>query len=192
YLVLELGHNHPGEIKMLTEMALPEIAVITNCGAEHLEFLGDLMGVRRENAAIIAGLRPKGALVVNGDDPELLDAVAGYPGMTITFGFKETNDLFATDIRCDANGARFRLNNSKREVFVPMLGRHTACNALAAIAVARRMGVSEDLAIRSLADARGPEMRLQRYHFGSIAIINDAYNANPNCIRAARESVAAL
>src|SRR5256885_2908380 len=79
YLVLEMGTNHPGEIKTLAEMALPEIAVITNCGAEHLEFLGDLMGVRRENATIIAGLKPKGALVVNGDDPELLDAVAGYP-----------------------------------------------------------------------------------------------------------------
>src|SRR5438874_8999765 len=101
YLVLEMGTNHPGEIKMLTEMALPEIAVITNCGAEHLEFLGDLMGVRRENATIIAGLRPKGALVVNGDDPELLDAVAPYPGMKIRFGFKETNDLFASDMRCE-------------------------------------------------------------------------------------------
>src|SRR5207253_6750493 len=72
------------------------------------------------------------------------------------------------------------------------LGRHTACNALAAIAVARRMGVSEDLAIRSLADARGPEMRLQPHHFGSVTMINDAYNANPNSMRAALETVAAL
>src|SRR5207253_8421307 len=72
------------------------------------------------------------------------------------------------------------------------LGRHTACNALAAIAVARRMGVDEDLAIRSLADAHGPEMRLQPLHFGQITMINDAYNANPNSMRAALETIANL
>src|SRR5688572_14498698 len=80
YIVLEMGTNHHGEIKVLTDMALPDIAVITNCGAEHLEFLDDLMGVRRENASIVGGLNPKGLLVVNGDDRDLVDAVAAYPG----------------------------------------------------------------------------------------------------------------
>src|SRR5690242_19941032 len=79
YLVLEMGTNHHGEIKVLTDMALPDIAVITNCGAEHLEFLDDLMGVRRENATIISGLNPKGLLIINGDDRDLVDAVAHYP-----------------------------------------------------------------------------------------------------------------
>src|SRR5262249_9502283 len=134
YLVLEMGTNHHGEIKVLAEMALPDIAVITNCGAEHLEFLDDLMGVRRENASIIAGLNPRGLLVVNGDEPELLAAVNPYKGRRVTFGFAATNDLFATDVRCDSSGTRYFLNKSKREVFVPMLGRHSALNSLAAIA----------------------------------------------------------
>ena len=56
YLVLEMGTNHPGEIRALTDIALPDIAVITNCSAEHLEGLGDLDGVRRENASIIEGM----------------------------------------------------------------------------------------------------------------------------------------
>ena len=99
YLVLEMGTNHHGELRVLSEMATPDIAVITNCGADHLEFLDDLMGVRQENASIIHGLNPKGLLVVNGDDNDLLSAVKEYPGRRITFGFKETNDLFATDIR---------------------------------------------------------------------------------------------
>ena len=60
YLVLEIGTNHHGEIKTLTDIAMPDIAVITNCGAEHLEFLDDLMGVRRENASIVSGLNPQG------------------------------------------------------------------------------------------------------------------------------------
>jgi UDP-N-acetylmuramoyl-tripeptide--D-alanyl-D-alanine ligase len=192
FLVLEMGTNHPGEIKLLSEMALPDIAVVTNCGAEHLEFLGDLMGVRRENAEIISGLNPKGTLIVNGDDTDLLHAIESFPGQKITFGFNETNDLFATNIECDNTGVRFNLNNSRRSVFVPMLGRHNACNALAALAVARRMGVSEDLAIETLAEARGPEMRLQMHHLGPITLINDAYNANPNSMRAALETIAAL
>jgi UDP-N-acetylmuramoyl-tripeptide--D-alanyl-D-alanine ligase len=192
YIVLEMGTNHHGEIRVLSEMATPDIAVITNCGADHLEFLGDLMGVRQENASIIHGLDPKGLLVVNGDDPELLAAVQNYPGKRITFGFKETNDLFASDIRCDESGTRFSLNNSRREVFVPMLGRHSACNALAAIAVARKMGVAEDLIIESLEITRGPEMRLQWQPAGNVRVLNDAYNANPNSMRAAIETAAAL
>jgi len=188
YLVLELGTNHHGEIKVLTDMALPDIAVITNCGAEHLEFLGDLAGVRKENASIIAGLNPKGTLIVNGDDELLLDAVAGYQGQKITFGFSDRNDLFATDIRCHDRGTTFKLND-RREFFVPMLGRHNACNALAAIAVARRMGLQEEVIAESLAVADGPEMRLQRDDLQSITLINDAYNANPNSMTAAMETL---
>lgn len=193
YVVLEMGTNHHGELRVLSDMAMPDVAVITNCGADHLEFLGDLRGVRQENASIISGLNPGGLLVVNGDDPELLAAVKDYSGKRITFGFEPTNDLFATDIHCDETGTRFSLNNSRREVFAPMLGRHSACNALAAIAVARKMGVAEDLAIETLADARGAEMRLQwQAGAGNVRVLNDAYNANPNSMRAAIETAALL
>jgi UDP-N-acetylmuramoyl-tripeptide--D-alanyl-D-alanine ligase len=192
YLVLELGTNHHGEIRVLTNMAQPDIGVITSIGAEHLEGLGDLMGVRRENASLISGLRPNGALIVNGDDAELLDAVSAYPGMKITFGFSPGNDLFATEIECDQSGTRFCLNNSRRQVFVPMLGRHSASNALAAIAVARRMGLKEEEIISSLATAQGPDMRLQIQAASGITLLNDAYNANPNSMRAALETLASL
>jgi UDP-N-acetylmuramoyl-tripeptide--D-alanyl-D-alanine ligase len=192
YLVLELGTNNPGEIAALTEIAQPDIAVITNVGAEHLEGLGDLMGVRQEEASIIKGLAADGMLVVNGDDPDLLEAVRPYPGRRVTFGFDESNDLFASDVRCDDAGVRFNLNNSRREVFVPLLGRHTASNALAAIAVARKLGLREDEIIDNLGRAHGPEMRLQLRRVGSFTILNDAYNANPNSMKAALETVAAL
>ena len=122
--------------------------------------------------------------MVNGDDPELLAAVQEYPGKRITFGFKETNDLFASDIHCDDTGTHFSLNNSRREVFVPMLGRHSACNALAAIAVGRKMGLNEDDIIESLGVARGPEMRLQWQPAGSVRLLNDAYNAGHEALTA--------
>jgi UDP-N-acetylmuramoyl-tripeptide--D-alanyl-D-alanine ligase len=193
YLVLEMGTNHPGEIKVLTEMALPDVAVITNCGPEHLEFLGDLMGVRRENASIIQGLNPKGLLIINGDDKNLVEATAAYPGKRITFGFNPTNDLFAADVECNESGVRFRLNNGRKQVFVPLLGRHTAANALAAIAVARRLGLTEDQIIDNLSRAKGTEMRLQlEKTAGGVTVVNDAYNANPASMKAALETAVTL
>lgn len=191
YLVLETGTNHHGELRVLSHMALPDIAVITSIAAEHLEGLGDLMGVRREEASIIEGLDPKGLLVVNGDDPELLEAVSAYPGKRITFGLKPTNDLFATDIACDFKGTRFHLNG-RREVSIPLLGRHNASNALAAIAVARRFGLSEDEIIGSLAIAHGPDMRLQIQRVRSVTLLNDAYNANPASMQAAIDTLCLL
>ena len=79
YLILEIGTNHPGEIRNLTHIAQPYIAVITNCIDEQQEALGDLSGVRRENASIIEGLKPDGLLIVNGDDAELLKSRARLP-----------------------------------------------------------------------------------------------------------------
>jgi UDP-N-acetylmuramoyl-tripeptide--D-alanyl-D-alanine ligase len=192
YIVLEMGTNHHGEIRILSDMATPDIAVITNCGADHLEFLGDTMGVRRENATILSGLKPGGLLVVNGDDPELLSAVNEWKGQRVTFGLNPSNDLFATEIRVEEAGTKFTLNNSRREVFIPFLGAHSACNALAAIAVARKLAVPEDVIIASLASAHGPEMRLQWQVIGDVRVLNDAYNANPNSMKAALDTVAAL
>jgi len=192
YLVLEIGTNHHGEILPLAEMASPDIAVITNCGAEHLEGLQDLTGVRRENAMIVAGLNPDGLLVVNGDDHELLEAVNGYSGRRVTFGFEPDNDLFASDIDCSERGTEFNVNGGELRVFVPLLGRHTACNALAAIAVARALAVPDQMILDGLSRARGPDMRLELSVVGDVKILNDAYNANPNSMKAAIETLATL
>jgi UDP-N-acetylmuramoyl-tripeptide--D-alanyl-D-alanine ligase len=193
YLVLEVGTNHHGEVKHLSEMACPDIAVITSIGAEHLEGLTDLDGVRREEASIVTGLDPRGCLVVNGDDEPLLSLVSSYSGQRITFGLNQGNDLFATNITCTRDGVRFNLNGSaRRRVFVPMLGRHNACNALAAIGVARKMGLSEEAIIDSLSRAAGPGMRLELSSVNGLTLLNDAYNANPTSTRAAIETLAAL
>ncbi len=187
YLVLEIGTNHHGEILNLTNIARPDVAVITNIGAEHLEFLGSLEGVRTENAQIIAGLNPDGLLILNGDSEGLLDAVAAYPGKKITFGIHPHNDLRATDIACSTDGVCFQLDG--REIHLPLLGRHNAVNALAAIAVARYLGVADDRINQGLTTATAPQMRLQFQSLGNINILNDAYNANPNSMQAALETL---
>ncbi len=205
YLVLEMGTNHPGEIIKLSTMAQPDIAVITNCSAEHLEGLGDMRGVRTENACMIDGLRPGGLLVVNGDDPELLSATDRWEGRRVTFGFSPSCDLFATDVELHdgttngssshngREGTSFRLNNRPTRVFVPMLGRHNAANALAAIAVARRLGLSEEDVIAHLAHSSKPEMRMAMSHQPSgITLLNDCYNANPGSMHAAVDTLTSL
>lgn len=194
YVVVEMGTNNPGEIHNLATMALPDIAVITNCSAEHLQGLGDLLGVKRENASIVEGLsEQKGWLIVNGDDPELLKVLEHWKGRRITFGFGSHNDLFASDIQAGADGVRFTVNNNPKNSFrIPLLGRHTACNALAAIAVGRRLGLSEEEIAEGLAHATGPDMRLQLKPVGDVTVLNDAYNANPASMRAALETASAL
>ncbi len=110
----------------------------------------------------------------------------------MTFGLGEGNDLQAMDIRCDEQGVRFRVDRTL-EVFVPLLGHHTACNALAAIAVGRAMGVSDATIVEGLATAVGPEMRLQIERLaGNVTVINDAYNANPASMEAAIRTLTSI
>ncbi|HEX4053115.1 MAG TPA: UDP-N-acetylmuramoyl-tripeptide--D-alanyl-D-alanine ligase [Tepidisphaeraceae bacterium] len=185
YLVLELGTNHPGEIRALTDIALPDVAIVTNCSAEHLEGLGDLDGVRRENASLVEGIAPGGLLIVNGDDPALLEATGKFTGRRVKFGFSETNDLWASNILCGLDGTNFRIEPLGKQAFVPLLGRHSAVNALAAIAVGRAMNLDDGRIVENMRHATGPEMRLQLVNAGGVRVLNDAYNANPASMRAA-------
>lgn len=208
YLVLEMGTNHPGEIAHLSRTAKPDLAIITNAGEEHLEHLGSLDGVRHENAQVVVGMdAARGLLVINGDDPDLERAVDGWwKGRSLTFGNHrpdddegndvEQADLFATDVEVGWDGTRFNLNGSRTKLHVPQLGAHVATNALAAVAVARRLGLGDQEIAAGLAKATGPEMRLQPTSMpvdgGVVKVLNDAYNANPPSVRAALATLAAL
>jgi UDP-N-acetylmuramoyl-tripeptide--D-alanyl-D-alanine ligase len=192
YVVVELGTNHPGEILPLAEMSSPDIAVITNCSAEHLEGLKDLPGVRKENAAVTLGMTPKSLLIVPGDDANVMASVATFKGRKLTFGTSKTSDLFATDITADGQGVRFHLNGSRLEIALPLLGKHNALNALAAIGVARRLGIPDEHIVAGLAHATGPEMRLACSEHNGVRVINDAYNANPASMLAALDVLASL
>lgn len=191
YVVVEMGTNHSGEMSALTRIAEPDIAIIMNAAPEHLEGLGDLDGVRKEESSIIERLRPDGLLVVNGDDPALLSLVAKYPGKRITFGLSPSCDLRADDIHCRLDGTRFRVNGGP-VLSVPLAGRHFAVNALAAIAVAQHLGLSEQEIAAGLHTASSPEMRMQVQQVGGITVVNDAYNANPASMSAALETFAGL
>ena len=187
FLVLEIGTNNTGEVLHLSTMARPDVAVITAIGEEHLEYLHDLNGVRRENADITAGLNPDGLLVFNGDADGLAEAVAKYPGKTVRFGFEAGNDLRATEVQSNLDGTTFVVDG--RPFFVPLVGRHSATNALAAVAVGRHLNLSDDDIRAGLATTTAPEWRLQIQRADGVTILNDAYNANPHSMRSALETL---
>jgi UDP-N-acetylmuramoyl-tripeptide--D-alanyl-D-alanine ligase len=189
YVIVECGTNHPGEIARLSDIARPDIAVITSIGEEHLEGLGDLEGVRHENAAITAGMGDKAMLVLP-DEADLVRHLAGFSGRRLTIGLGEACDLFAADVHGDLAGVRFRLNAGPCEFEIPIAGIHTVTNALAAIAVAKRFGLSDQAIAAGLAGARSPAMRMERSEREGVVFVNDAYNANPASMRAALRTLA--
>jgi UDP-N-acetylmuramoyl-tripeptide--D-alanyl-D-alanine ligase len=189
FAVVEIGTNAPGEVARLAGLARPDIAVVTSAAPSHLEGLGSLDGVIEEEADGVAFLSADGAAIVNADVPGLPEAAARRlrPGTElILFGRHPRADWRLTQLRpawdsCEAevNGRlRFRL---------PVPGPHNAINALAAIAVGRRMRLSEDEILARLATVRLPDQRLQARQVGSVTLINDAYNANPGSMAAALE-----
>lgn len=200
FLVCEVGTNAPGEISQLSEIVRPDIAVITSIGREHLEGFGDLAGVAREEASVLKHLSraPKGGAIVTADSPELAEQLraAGPIANLITFGRNAGATLRLTSVRHAADsagriGLEFTINgrlNGRME----MIGQHNALNAMAAFAVARRMGADDARALGALATASGPEMRLERVSMGGMEFINDAYNANPDSMTAAIGTLAEL
>jgi len=189
YVVCELGTNAPGEIAALTRIARPDIAVVTSVAETHLEKLGTLQRVAVEKASVLSGLAPSGIGVIWADS-ELLDrAVRPYEVRLVRFGVNDKADLRLTGYEPAADGQRFQMNG-RLWVRLPLPGRHNALNALAAIAVAQRMGLEQDEAASALADMPGGEMRLERLRTGGLTVINDAYNANPASVTAAADVLA--
>ena len=192
YVVLEIGTNAPGEIAALAEVARPDIAVITNVGLEHLEQLGDLEGVAREEAAIAGFIQTGGTLVLPADATELIKALRLVEAQRVTVGrFGSDADLEMTEIAETTEGTTFTVNG--RTAFrLPLLGEHNAMNALLAVAVARRMGLTEEQIQAGLEKVKPAPMRLEMTNVGGRMVLNDAYNANPSSMAASLQTFARL
>lgn len=184
YLICEVGTNAPGEIAPLTDAIRPDIAVLTSIGREHLEGLGSIEGVIREELSLLAGLKPGGLAVLPADVPDLHAALRRNGSLltnakTLWFGADSKADLRVSSVRTSIAGTMFSLNE-RETLTVSLPGVHNATNAAAAVAVARRLGVSESAIAAGLSGAKGPPMRMERSSVGGVTFINDAYNANPD------------
>ena len=183
--VLELGTNHRGEIRSLARLAKPDIAVITNIGPSHLEFLGDLEGVCREKRQLVSSLGRQGVAVLNGDDPFL----AKIKSRTVVrYGFGKHNDIRGRILAADRRKIDLIVNGRDRfRLF--LVGSHNAHNALAAMAVARLLDLDTSAIRRGLAGYRPTRMRLAPLTVKGVRILNDAYNSNPLSMATALEAI---
>jgi UDP-N-acetylmuramoyl-tripeptide--D-alanyl-D-alanine ligase len=188
WAVLELGTNHPGEIRRLAEISLPDIGVITNIGPAHLEGLGSLDGVMHAKAELLEKIKPAGVVVLNADDERIMKIAKNAPGETVFFGRSERATIRADSIAEKESGISLNLLLPTETVSVNLFihGGFMISNALAAAAIGHLIGLSAQ-DIRAGLEAFRPapgRMNVLRTPKG-INIINDSYNANPGSMEAA-------
>lgn len=182
--VLEMGMSGKGEIELLSTLANPDVAVITNIGESHLMDLGSREGIAEAKLEITKGLKKDGLFIYHGDEPLLQERVPSLSIHTATFGEKSTNDYYPTEITQELTGTSFKVKNE--EYFIPVLGKHNVWNALAAYAVASHLGVKEEAIKEGFLSIKITGMRLELIEAKSGAsVINDAYNASPTSMKAA-------
>ena len=179
-VVVEIGTNHFGEIAYLSGIASPNIGVITNIGPSHLKYLKNLSGVFREKYSLIGSLRRPAIAVLNSDDNYLSRAVSHDRGrvFAISYGVKNAADYRAISLRRGFLRQSFRLKPRFRFALnVP--GYYNIYNALAAIAVARILGVSLRNISLALKGFNLPKSRLNILKENGVSFIDDTYNSNP-------------
>ncbi|MFA5155869.1 MAG: UDP-N-acetylmuramoyl-tripeptide--D-alanyl-D-alanine ligase [Candidatus Omnitrophota bacterium] len=192
--VLELGTNHFGEIKNLSQICLPDAAVVTNIGPAHLEHFNNLEGVLKEKYTLVENLRGAQLAVLNADDamlsPKLLNHCAAKP-FILGFGINNSADFLASDIRLTPGGIKF-LINGRHKFSLNTCGRHNVYNALAAVAAARAFGIEYKTIIRRLASFTFPAGRLSLKSCNKVKFIDDTYNSNPLSLKQALDALEKL
>jgi UDP-N-acetylmuramoyl-tripeptide--D-alanyl-D-alanine ligase len=191
--VVEMGMNVRGEIERMTEMANPDVGLITNISEAHLEGLGTFEELVKAKGELWDTMRPNGVIVVNQDDANVLKCANGYPGKRVTFGVEVPSDVMAQGIRIEGGkGVRFTLTvrGEEAEVNFPMMGISSVYNALAATAVASIYGVQLREIKERLEGFKPFSMRMEIIRLDNGAtIINDAYNANPRSMELALKAL---
>ncbi len=193
--VLEMGMSAPGEITELARWALPDMAVITNIGTAHLEMLGTVEGIAAAKGELLRCIGPRGTAVLNDDDARLREMGAAFEGKVYTYGFTR-GDIRGRNLRKRGEGSLFTVkfpDGSEGDFSLPLPGRHLASNALAALSVGYILGASQARMREALEGIEITAGRMQLLtNPAGLRIIDDSYNANPDSVRAALETLREL
>ncbi len=189
YAVIEMGMNHAGEIAQLARIAGPDWGVITNVGMAHVENFPDgQAGIARAKYELVEALPAAGVAFLNCDDRYVAQFGRDFAGKAVYFGAGPCADPQIVSIS-EFDGLRVEVISAGTEITfnLPLLGRHNASNAVAALAVAREAGVPLEAAVRALegltaGDKRGEVITLTGKWAGAT-IINDSYNSNPEALK---------
>jgi UDP-N-acetylmuramoyl-tripeptide--D-alanyl-D-alanine ligase len=192
--VMELGMNHPGEIRVLVKIAEPHVRVWTNVGDAHLGHFASRDEIADAKAEILENAAPTDLLICNADDPLVMARASRFAGRTMTFGSAEHADVRAESVEelgLDGSKVRIRTPLGTTTLTVPLLGRGNLANVLAATAVAIALGVElpqlQDRAMQlTPAPHRGAVLQLAR----GVTVVDDSYNSSPTALRQALEVIA--
>ena len=193
--VIEMGISGFGEMTRLAKMVRPDISVITNIGCCHLENLGDRDGVLRAKTEVFTYLQPDGAIILCRDDDKLR-TVKEYNGIVPTFyGTDPADEYYVDSIRelpPDSVGCTLHHAGSSIDVTIPAMGRHNALNALCAMAVGKRMGLTDDEIKRGVESFENVGSRNRVIRARGMLVIDDCYNANPTSTKAGLDTLSSL
>ena len=188
--VVELGISHPGDMARIASIARPGMALYTNIGDAHLEFLGDRAGVLAEKSAMNGYLPPEGTVFCNGDDPLLASMVCKQ--RKVSWGLDKTCMVRAERMRMlpDATTACEIIAGERRfAVTIPAFGEYLVYAALGAAAVGMELGLADAEIAAGIESYAPVGSRGRLIHTGSLTIVDDCYNANPTSAAAALRSL---
>lgn len=193
YAAIEMGMNHFGEIEYLTKLTRPQVAVITNAAAAHLEGVGDLAGVARAKGEIFSGLAKEGVAILNRDDAfySFWRDIVGERSC-LTFGFHADADVRVTIMESNDEYQLLTVHSQAGNIDIkfPLLGRHNIINALAAIAAAIAINIKPVAIKDGLEQIQPATGRLQVHTLANgVKVIDDTYNANPFSLQAAVQAL---
>lgn len=175
FAVIEAGSNHCGEIDYLANIIKPDIAVITNVGPTHIEFLGSVEGVAKEKGALFRHLKINGKAILN-NETRCVDYLKNIAGNRLkTYGLK-SGDVTASKILSQENLSKVTIEGHELEI--PFSGDHYVCNFLAAVSVARELGLSWEEISRASKNIKTIHGRLDVLLEQPIHLIDDSYNAS--------------
>ncbi len=192
--VLEMGMNHAGEIAPLAAMAAPEVGIITNIGTAHLEFLGTTAAIAQEKGELAAAIPASGLVVLAAED-EFTPAIARRCAAPVRAVGFAAGDIRAENITEDLCGSRFEVvdrDGGRAFASLPVPGRHMVQNSLFAFAAGRHFGISLTDGAAALRDVSLTKGRLQRRDVAGLSFLDDTYNANPESMIAALETLARI
>lgn len=191
--VLEMGMNKPGEIARLTEIADPDVGLITNVGRAHLEGVGDIRGVAKAKIELLEKISPDSHVLLNGDDDLLMEVAKPFQRKVSTYGLESGNHFKAEHIRSfGIEGSSFELHHegSTFKIRLRVYGIQNVRNALSASAICLTMGTPSDHIITGLNNFKGIQGRFMPTKIpGEAILVDDTYNSNPYALKGALEAM---
>ena len=192
--VVEMGMNHLGEISLLSKLAKPTMAVITNVGTAHIGNLGSRENILKAKLEILDGLQDGGSIIINNDNDMLNNWYNQNNKMDIaTFGIENKSDYMAENIIDREDGSTYILKDKNENIEVPVGGKHFVLNSLCSIAVGEKLDISLEKIKEGIKTFELTKKRMDISKIkDNITIINDCYNANYDSMKAALEYLGKL